>query len=125
MPIKAVLPGYPIYQGSKKIVIADFKGPIAYTAVAHETITALQFGQGGIDLVEVLNKQLATVNGQLVVVGLSLSGTYFVTVSLPATAPDDASASLVMKWYTTATGVEVVGPANLSAETVRLLFIFV
>ncbi len=125
MPIKAVLPGYPIYQGSKKISIVDMKGPAAYTAAAHETLTASQFGQGGIDLVEVLNKQLTTVNGQLVVVALSLSGTYFVTVSLPATAPDDASASLVLKWYTTATGVEVVGPADLSAEIVRLLMIFV
>jgi len=127
MPIKAVLPSYPVpIGGDKKMIIVDMKGLAAYTAAASETLNASQLGQGGFDSVEVLNTQLATVNAQLVPVALSASGTYFVTASLlAATSPDQAVKSVVLKWYTTATGVEVVGPADLSAEFVRLKIICV
>jgi hypothetical protein len=134
MPIKAVLPGYPVYLGSKKIVVVDFKGPTNYQAAVHETIQAAQFGQGGIDLIKMLNAAVTvnTVTGggggtlPIEVFGVSFSGTYFVTATLfVATSPDDAVPSIVLRWYTLATGVEVVGPTDLSAETVRALIIFV
>jgi hypothetical protein len=57
MPIKRVLPGYPIYQGSKKISVIDYKGPASYVG-GGETLTALQFGEGGIDFIEPMNKKL-------------------------------------------------------------------
>ena len=128
MPIQAVLPGYPIYQGSKKISVVDLKGPVSY-AGGGETIQAAQFGQGGIDAVEPLNKGIVTMPTAAAdsvpeMVALSMSGTYFVTITFGTGTNGDAVTSVTIKWYVTATGVEA-GAIDLSAEIVRALFIFV
>jgi len=123
MPISGVLPGYPIYLGSKKIVVADLKGLATYTP-GGETIKASQFGQGGIDFVEPINKQSITVGGAQFIAALSKSGTYYVTIKLASTTPKDAVASVVITWYVTATGLEC-GALDLHAEEVRVLFVFV
>jgi len=122
MPIKAVLPGYPIYQGSKKISVIDFKGLSTYTP-GGETIQAAQFGEGGIDFIEPMNKQYLSINGTSMVVAASFSGTYFVTIKVATTA-DGAVSSVTITWYVVATGVEA-GAIDLSAEEIRFLAVFV
>lgn len=123
MPLRAVLPGYPIYPGgSKKLSVFDLKGLSTYTP-GGETIPASLFGEGGIDVIEPLNKQVVTVGADSYIVALSFSGTYFVTVSYPTTTAG-AVASVVIKWYVSATSAEA-GAIDLSAETVRLMAIFV
>jgi len=122
MPIKAVLPGYPIYQGSKKISVIDFKGLATYTP-GGEAIYASQFGEGGIDFIELMNKQQISVGGDLLVAAMSFSGTYYATIEVPVTAVG-AVPRVTIKWYVTATGVEA-GAIDLSAEEVRFLAVFV
>jgi hypothetical protein len=134
MPIRAILPGYPIYPGgSKKFSVFDLKGLATYTP-GGETIQALQFGEGGIDAIEPINKQFLTITqggvatAQLVPASLgttlSPAGTYFVTVSLSINSQTGAVTGVNIKWYVTATGAEC-GAIDLSAETVRLLAVFV
>jgi hypothetical protein len=134
MPIRAVLPGYPIYPGgSKKLSVFDLKGLATYTP-GGETIQAKQFGEGGIDIIEPINKQwLSVTQGgvatyQMVPASLgttiSPAGTYFVTVALAINSQTGAVTSVTIKWYVTATGAEA-GAIDLSAETVRLLAVFV
>jgi hypothetical protein len=127
MPIKSVLSGYPVYVGSKKISVVDFKGPLSY-ATGGESVEAAQFCQGGIDFAEVLNKRWLEVTQGAVatyqMVAASLSGTYFATIEFGAGATDSAS-SMTLKWYVTATGAEVADLTDLSAETVRILMGFV
>lgn len=122
MPIKRVLPGYPIYQGSKKISVIDYKGPASYVG-GGETITAAQFGEGGIDFIEPMNKKLIAIAGGLLA-ALTFSGTDFVTIEV-GVATVGAVSSVIIKWYVTATGVEVAGGVDLSAEDIRFLAIFV
>jgi hypothetical protein len=122
MPIKSVLPGYPIYQGSKKISVIDFKGLSTYTP-GGETINASQFGEGGIDFIEPMNKKQISVAGDLLIVASSFSGTYYVTIEVAAAAVG-AVQSVTIKWYVTATGAEC-GALDLSAEEIRFLAIFV
>lgn len=128
MPIKtsSLLSGYPIYQGSKKISVIDFKGLSTYTP-GGETINASQFGEGGIDFIEPMNKRwLSVTQGGVTrsqLVAASFSGTYFVTIEVAAGVVGAAS-SVTITWYVTATGAEA-GAIDLSAETVRFLVIFV
>ena len=128
MPIKRTLPGYPIYQGSKKISVIDMKGLVAYTP-GGETINASQFGEGGIDFIEPMNKQMASLptadasTTVPVLLAMSFSGTYFVTISVAATTVG-AVQSVTIIWYVTATGVEA-GAIDLSGEDIRFLAIFV
>ena len=125
MPIKRVLPGYPLFQGSKKISVIDYKGPASYVG-GGETLTALQFGEGGIDLIEPMNKKLIAVGGTIgtLIVAQSFSGTYFVTIEV-GVATVGAVQSAIIKWYVSATAVEVAGGVDLSAEDIRFLAIFV
>lgn len=51
---------------------------------------------------------------------MSVSGTYFVRWQ-PKTGTPNAQA--ILRWFVTATGAEVAGSVNLSAETVNL-FVF-
>lgn len=124
MPLdtSSLLMGYPIYQGSKKIQVVDLSGLSTYTP-GGETIQAAQFGQGGIDYVQLMNQKLETIGGDMVMVAESFSGTYFVTIEVGA-GTVGAVSSVTIKWYVVATGAEA-GAIDLSAEKVRALFIFV
>jgi hypothetical protein len=115
MPVKKVIPGYPIYPGgSKKLSIFDYKGLATY-APGGDSFYAKELGEGGIDA-------LVPVGGGAV--GLTFSGTYFVVVKFPATTIDDAIDHVTISWWVVATGLEC-GAIDLSAEVVRLMGIFV
>lgn len=117
------LPGYSTAWGNKNAAVLESYGPKPYVAGGY-TLTAAELGWGGLDFVAPMNFGEATVNSQLVVVPLSVSGTYFVGVTLATTAVGAVS-SVTIKWYTTSTGAEVttVSSTDLSAERVRLLVV--
>lgn len=128
MPIKALLPGYPIYPGgSKKLAVYDIKGPASY-ATGGESIAASQFGEGGIDAVIQQNFGVGTCTQGGVardeIVPLSMSGTYFVALTYAVTA-EGAVTSITAKWYVVATGAEVGALTDLSAEEFRVILIMV
>jgi hypothetical protein len=127
MPINKLLDGYPFYIGSKKILVVDYKGPASYTT-GGESLTAKEFGQGGIDAIEPLNKQwLEITQGGVAtyqLVAASLSGTYFATIKFGASA-QGAVSSVTIQWWVVATGAEVAAAVDLSSEVVRLLGLFI
>lgn len=108
------LPGYPMPVGEKYLVIADYLGPLSYVNGTGDKLVA-GFGgglnQGGIEFV----------SG-----GNSVSGTYNIKIFYPSaattssTSQPGANASVIIKWYVLATGLEVANATNLSAEVVRL-----
>lgn len=115
-----ILAGYDTAIGNKWEVVYDLPGPASY-ATGGETITAAQFGHGGIEFVVPVQWTLQTVNSQLVVVPTSMSGNYFVGIKFTNTSlKDQAVASVTLQWYVTSTGAEVAASTSLSGEHVRL-----
>lgn len=114
-----MLPGYISTIGSKYNAIVDHLGPTSYVT-GGETITAAQYGVGGIEFVNTMND---FTQGTAQYTGVSFSGTYFVNVIMPTTtALGGALSKFTLKWYVVATGAEVANTTNLSAEKVRFQF---
>jgi hypothetical protein len=99
--------------------VGDHFGPASYGG-AGETFEAKSLGWGGFELVEIINKGLITIVADQLMVALSISGTYFATARL-ATSAVGAVASVTIRWYVVATGAEVAGAFDLSAEKIRVL----
>ncbi len=113
------LAGYDTSFGNHKAWVGDHIGPASYTT-GGETFAAHDLGWGGLEIVEPLNKGLITIGADTLVAALSISGTYFVTVTM-GTSAVGAVASVTITWYVVATGAEVTAATDLSAEKVRLL----
>lgn len=111
--------------GDRPYAIIDWAGPASYTQVTNGTapaaptggqaITPSAFGLGG------GNGSPAGVEG-IFVVGSSISGTYTVQ-AFQATSYNQgfANPTWTLRWIVAATGAEVAGAVNLSAEIVRLI----
>lgn len=109
----SVLPGYFQDWGTKKVGIVEVYGPTLYAA-GGQTITASQFGLGGIEAI--------------ITLGRTLSGTYFpaqvqpLPIDAAPSVPLGAAASFKVPWFVVATGAEA-GAIDLSTEIIRLLVI--
>ena len=112
-------PGYDTRFGNKNVWVGSHYGPKSY-ATGGETISAAQFGWGGFDTFDPGPLATLSVNSVNQTVPGSVSGTYFVGVSVATTAPDGAVSKVTMKWYVVATGAEVTATTDLSAEKVRV-----
>lgn len=112
-----ILPGYLTTIGNKYMLVVDHFGPASYPT-GGETITAAQYGIGGIDFIDSTND----INqGTVQYTGVSFSGTYYVDIKLATTtAPGGSVSSLKAQWFVVATGAEVANTTNLSAEKIRL-----
>ena len=125
MPIRRPVTQYPIPLASKKIEIVDLLGLTTYTP-GGETLDASLFDGLGFEAIIPMNVGVVAMPTTApavcpVPVALSFSGTYFITVTAPATMrPGESSRTAVITWYVTATGAEA-GAIDLSAETVRVL----
>ena len=110
--------------GDRPCAIIDWAGPASYTAVVNgaapalptggQAITPSAFGLGG-------NQASAGLEG-IFVVGSSLTGTYTVQ-AFQTTAYNQGfpNPTWSLRWIIAATGAEVAGAVNLSAEIVRLV----
>jgi len=114
---ETILPGYVTTIGNKYLVIDDHAGPVSYTT-GGETVTAAQFGLGGIDFIDGCND---VVQGTAQINNVSFSGVNFVAIKLPTTTgPGVANTKITLQWFVVATGAEVAATTNLSGQTVRL-----
>lgn len=109
MPNKPLL-GYPTPVGGKYFELVDIQGPVSYASP--QTVRAADFGFGGIEMAAG---------------GDSLSGTYDVRITLTTSSGQRGQpvTFYTQKWYVNATGLEVAGGVNLSAEWVRTFLIAV
>lgn len=103
------LPGYEQLWGTKKVFIGELVGPKSYVG-GGQTVNASQLGWGGFDRVGMMS--------------LSYSGTFsFRTQILPVDAAPTAFnpnvKSVKIIWIVVATGAEVAGAVDLSAEVGR------
>jgi hypothetical protein len=105
--------------GDRPYAIIDFAGPSSYTAVTNGTAPACPTGGQAITS---SNFGLSAGLEGIIVAGSSKSGTYTVQ-AFQATAYLDGqpNATWILRWLTAATGAEVGGAPNLSAESVRLI----
>lgn len=108
MAVDKLLAGYETIWGTKKALVIDHYGPASYSA-GGETVSAKQFGWGGIDFATSC--------------GISASGTYFPRVIPQANSTGLSGNNFNVKWFIAANGAEAANAANLSAETCRLLVI--
>ncbi len=96
--------GFPIQTAQRQDWIGVHAGPGAY-ATGGESVTAREFSMSVLDWV--------------VGSAFSASGTYKVAVLYP-NGDAVSYTSIVLAWYSVATGLEVANGTNLSAERVRL-----
>jgi len=119
--------GYPVPAFKDKLTeIVDLAGPASYVNGTGQIIYPSLFGWGGFDFVQAMNTGLVSVNqaADYLVVDMSRSGTYFITIRLSTTyACGQAVKSVTIKWYNVADFAEVTNATDLSAERVRLMFI--
>ena len=102
--------------GDRPYAIIDFAGPASYTQVT--TGTPPTGGQA----IAPSNFGLSAGLEGIFPVGLSTSGTYSVhALQLGGLNQGQGNATWALLWYTAATGAQVAGAVNLSAETVRLI----
>lgn len=108
--------GYPTSVGSSKLSVFPHTGPGTYVQVvlstgAGDAATSAESGLKYFDYVSA---------------GLTDSGTYRVEAvpKVVSTNPQGAAATTyLLRWIVVATGAEVAGAVDLSAQTVRLLAI--
>ena len=105
--------------GDRPYAIIDLAGPASYTQVTNGTAPAAP--TGGQAVVPSNFGLVAGLEG-IFVVGSSISGTYTVQ-AFQATSYNQGSqnATWLLRWIVAATGAEVAGAVNLSAEIVRLI----
>lgn len=99
-----ILPGYGTQWGNKNVTVIDHLGPASY-ATGGETLTAAQFGYGGIEVI---------------VGSMDASSTYFVEAIHPGVG--GAPATIKLQWFTM-NGTEVSNATNLSTKSVRLIIV--
>jgi hypothetical protein len=107
----AALKGFPQSDGGKIESIIEKTGPASYTQVTTgspptggQSVTAAEFGMKSIDFIEACMSD----DGQ------------FIAFASPAIAGVSPSATWVLLWMVSHTGLEVAGAVNLSARTIRL-----
>lgn len=116
--MKRPLDGFPTSWGSNRVAVARIDGPAAYVqyvapATGGQLIAAL--GAAGIKTID------------FAIGGVSDDGTHRVeVVQIEASSINGvtvARASMRLKWYVVATGLQVAAAADLSGQTVSVLII--
>lgn len=109
------LPGNPTVWGNKKSEVVEHIGPDSYTT-GGETFDAKHLGWGGFEWVDLPHGE------KVATLGNTYSGDYFVRVIYSTTsAVNGVLSSVKLQWFVAATGLEVAGSTDLSAEVIRML----
>ena len=118
------LPGYPNPIGQKVDSVFPHAGPSSYSQASSGSAPALSTGGDTVYAVEAGLKLIDHCTG-----GVSDSGTYRVEVLYDSVSGIAGSSNpsagqpkttVRLRWYVVATGAQVAGAVNLSAEIVRL-----
>jgi hypothetical protein len=107
--------------GDRPYSVIDWAGPASYTQVVNGTGSPLAQPTGG-QAITPAAFGLSTGLEGIFLVGGSTSGTYVVQ-AFQATSYNlgQGNPAWILRWIVAATGAEVAGAVNLSAETVRLV----
>jgi hypothetical protein len=110
------LPGYPMPDGEKFIMVFDHTGPTSYT----------QFGSGtGGDVIKASSLGLGGFDTTIDVI-LDTTGTYSVQAVFTLAGYGNSVPQITLKWFTTAAQTtEVSAATNLSGVSIRISAIMV
>lgn len=106
-----MLSEYPAVPGNKPMAVSTVAGPASYTQVT--TGTTPTGGQ------TIQAKDLGLVSIQTMQVSGSDNGQYGCHVIYPGN-PQRGVSSVILEWFTLATGAQVAGAVDLSGRTVRI-----
>lgn len=105
--------------GDRPYTIIDFAGPASYAAITPGVAPAAPTGGQPIGP---SNFGMGSNIEGIFMVGCSTTGTYGVeAVQLTSYNQGSGNTTWALLWYVLATGAQVAGAVNLSAETVRLI----